>query len=78
MSGQVEVVLFLVTLPTAVSTVVEMTVGTRLAGDIEDGLPRREHQGLTHGLARNSLVSEMLPTMAYSCSPYSPEKDDQL
>lgn len=73
-----EVVLFLVTLPTAVSTVVEMMVGTRLAGDIEDDLPCREHQVLTHGMARNSLVSEMLPTMAYRCSPYSPEKDDHL
>lgn len=69
---------FLVTLPTAVSTVAEIMVGTRLAGDFEDGLPCREHQVLMHGMARNCLVSEMLPTMAYRPSPYSPEKDDQL
>lgn len=78
MSGQVELVPFLVTLPTAVSTVVEIMVGTRSAGGIEDGLPRGEHQFLMHGMARNSLVSEMLPTVAYRFSPYSPGKDDQL
>lgn len=78
MSGQVEVVLLLLTVPTAVSTVVETLVCTWLAGDIEDGLPCREHQVLTHGMARNSGFSEMLPTMAYRRSPYSPEKEDQL
>lgn len=52
--------------------------GYMVGGDVEDGLPCREHQVLMHGMARNSLFSEMLPTMAYRHSPYSPEKEDRL